>query len=238
MFRPKSGHSRPHGESATAGTDSSMCVCVCVFSQIMATADGVGGLAATGSADGNDDERGGAADDADPGADPAARDRNERMFRQLMPDYQQREPMSCELCGDTFATPVAFHMGTTHPGCGYNSGGRGYTSNGTYSTGWSGVCGEGGIDGSPWYLLCETCRNNYLRRAKPTAAAAARSRKTAVVSRTRRTGDGSSRQGECARIRRGNPNEAPKIAFSNEFSLDSKRSYEIALSRRSRVYVS
>lgn len=94
--------------------------------------------------------------------------------------------MSCELCGDTFAVPVSYHMLTTHPGCGHSSGGRGYTSNGTYKTGWSGACGEGGI---AWYLLCESCRGSYMKRAKPpqpsaaSGSGSARSRKTGAVVR-------------------------------------------------------
>ncbi|VVC32964.1 Zinc finger, RING-type,Zinc finger, RING/FYVE/PHD-type,APC10/DOC domain,Galactose-binding [Cinara cedri] len=101
-------------------------------------------------------------------SDPAANEHNERMFRRLMPNYQQKEPMPCELCGDAFAMPVSYHMLTTHPGCGHNSGGRGYNSNGVYKSGWSGSCGEGG---NAWYLLCELCRDIYMqrRRARPTA---------------------------------------------------------------------
>jgi len=77
-------------------------------------------------------------------------------------------------------------MLTSHPGCGHSSGGRGYTSNGTYKTGWSGACGEGGI---AWYLLCESCRGGYMKRAKPVQPSAAsgsgsaRSRKTGAVVR-------------------------------------------------------
>lgn len=125
--------------------------------------------------------------------DPATHAHNERIFRRLMPNYHAKEPMPCELCGDTFSVPVSYHMLTTHPGCGYSSGGRGYTSNGTYKTGWSGACGEGGI---AWYLLCEPCRKGYLKRVKPpkppplqssaaavTASGAVRSRKTAAVIR-------------------------------------------------------
>lgn len=152
---------------------------------------------------GDDDEDGGDGDDGGGGEDdcsaaaasldPAANEHNERIFRRLMPNYQQKEPMSCELCGDVFGMPVSYHMLTTHPGCGHSSGGRGYTSNGTYKTGWSGACGEGGI---AWYLLCESCRGGYMKRAAaktvaaPVAAAAAataagpvRTRKTAAVLR-------------------------------------------------------
>lgn len=112
---------------------------------------------------------------------PFANEHNERIFRRLMPNYQQKEPMSCELCGDVLGMPVSYHMLTTHPGCGHSSGGRGYTSNGVYKTGWSGACGEGGI---AWYLLCESCRGNYMKRAAKSVAPASgpvRSRKTGAV---------------------------------------------------------
>lgn len=108
-------------------------------------------------------------------------------FWHLSPNYQTKEPMPCELCGDTFAVPVSYHMLTAHPGCGQSSEGRGYTSNGTYKNGWSGPCGEGGI---AWYLLCESCRAGYMKHAKPIQPSAAsgsgpapRSRKTAAVVR-------------------------------------------------------
>lgn len=91
---------------------------------------------------------------------------NERVVR-LMYNYQAKEPMSCELCGDTFTVPVSYHMLKTHPGCGQSSHGRGYTSNGTYKSGWLGDCGEGGI---AWYLLCESCRRGYMKNAKPPQA--------------------------------------------------------------------
>lgn len=82
----------------------------------------------------------------------------------LIYHYQCKEPMSCELCGDMLTVPVSYHMLKTHPGCGQSSNGRGYTSNGTYKSGWSGDCGEGGI---AWYLLCESCRHGYMKNAKP-----------------------------------------------------------------------
>lgn len=91
---------------------------------------------------------------------------NEHIVR-LMYNYQCREPMSCELCGDMLTVPVSYHMLKTHPGCGQSSNGRGYTSNGTYKSGWSGDCGEGGI---AWYLLCESCRHGYMKNAKPQQA--------------------------------------------------------------------
>lgn len=158
--------------------------------------DGGDGNGGNGDGDGDDDgdddddedddvDNAGARDDrwtanGVAAADPALREHNERIFRRLMPNYRPtKEPMSCELCGDVFGTPVSYHMLTTHPGCGHSSGGRGYTSNGTYKTGWSGACGEGGI---AWYLLCEECRGNYMRRAAASPGPV-RSRKTAAVLR-------------------------------------------------------
>jgi len=76
-------------------------------------------------------------------------------------------------------------MLTTHPGCGHSSGGRGYTSNGTYKTGWSGACGEGGI---AWYLLCESCRGGYMKRAKPPQPSASASGSAGSAPRSRKTG--------------------------------------------------
>lgn len=121
-----------------------------------------------------------------PASDPATNEHNERIFRRLMPNYQQKEPMACELCGDVFVMPVSYHMLTTHPGCGHNSGGRGYTSNGVYKSGWSGACGEGGI---AWYLLCETCRDNYMqrRRGRSAALGSDRYRKSAAAAVRRTT---------------------------------------------------
>jgi len=111
----------------------------------------------------------------------------EKSFWNLSPNNQTKDPMPCELCGDMFPVPVSFHMLTAHPGCGQSSGGRGYTSNGTYKNGWSGPCGEGGI---AWYLFCESCRSGCMKRAKPIQPSAAsgsgpapRARKTAAVVR-------------------------------------------------------
>jgi len=108
-------------------------------------------------------------------------------FWHLSPDYQSRDPMPCELCGDTFAAPVSYHMLTAHAGCGQSSNGRGYTSKGIYKNGWSGPCGEGGV---AWYLFCESCRDSCMKRAKPIQPSAAsssgqanRSRKTVAAFR-------------------------------------------------------
>lgn len=143
----------------------------------------------------DDDEYGGGGEStvgdckaASSSSEPGPNDHNERIFRRLMPNYQQKEPTLCELCGYVFAMPVSYHMLITHPGCGHSSGGRGYTSNGTYKSGWSGTCGEGGI---AWYLLCEACRSSYTKRVKQAARNAVHvppavqwwNRKTAAVVR-------------------------------------------------------
>lgn len=69
---------------------------------------------------------------------------------------------ACELCGETFPHPVTYHMRSAHPGCGAHAGGKGYNSSGNYCVGWAGNCGEGGVAGSSWYLVCDTCRDKYL----------------------------------------------------------------------------
>nr|XP_014345328.1 PREDICTED: probable E3 ubiquitin-protein ligase HERC1 [Latimeria chalumnae] len=64
----------------------------------------------------------------------------------------------CELCG-TFTLQFNTHMRTHHPGCGENTGRQGYRSNGMYVDGWyGGECGTG----SPYYLMCTSCREKYL----------------------------------------------------------------------------
>ena len=73
----------------------------------------------------------------------------------------------CEMCGHYFQHPVTYHMRIAHPGCGGHAGGKGYNSGGHYCSGWAGNCGDGGNKGSSWYLICEKCRENHLRRANP-----------------------------------------------------------------------
>jgi len=51
-----------------------------------------------------------------------------------------------------------------HPGCRGPAGGKGYNSGGNYCGGWAGNCGDGGMGGSSWYLMCEKCRDNYIKR--------------------------------------------------------------------------
>ncbi|KAH0817635.1 hypothetical protein GEV33_005156 [Tenebrio molitor] len=69
----------------------------------------------------------------------------------------------CELCGEMFPHPVTYHMHQSHPGCGQHAGGKGYNSGGNYCLGWAGNCGDGGIPNSSWYLLCEGCREKYVK---------------------------------------------------------------------------
>ncbi|XP_031781072.1 E3 ubiquitin-protein ligase MYCBP2 isoform X6 [Nasonia vitripennis] len=73
---------------------------------------------------------------------------------------------TCELCGLMFPPPVTYHMKLMHPGCGWHAGGNGYNSGGNYCVGWAGNCGDGGGGGSSWYLLCDTCRDKYLKAKK------------------------------------------------------------------------
>lgn len=69
----------------------------------------------------------------------------------------------CELCNLVFPHPVTYHMRQAHPGCGKPAGGQGYNSGGNFCGGWAGNCGDGGMGGSTWYLMCDTCRSKYLR---------------------------------------------------------------------------
>ncbi|ERL91717.1 hypothetical protein D910_09044 [Dendroctonus ponderosae] len=72
----------------------------------------------------------------------------------------------CELCGDSFPHPVTYHMHQEHPGCGQHAGGKGFNSGGNYCLGWAGNCGDGGVPGSSWYLLCEQCREKYMKNIR------------------------------------------------------------------------
>ncbi|XP_060534839.1 E3 ubiquitin-protein ligase MYCBP2 isoform X2 [Cylas formicarius] len=72
----------------------------------------------------------------------------------------------CELCSETFPHPVTYHMHHEHPGCGQHAGGKGYNSGGNYCLGWAGNCGDGGVPGSSWYLLCEPCRDKYMKTSR------------------------------------------------------------------------
>ena len=74
----------------------------------------------------------------------------------------------CELCGGMHTHPVTYHMRQTHPGCGRHAGGLGYNSGGNFCGGWAGNCGDGGIGGSTWYLMCENCREKYLHDKRQT----------------------------------------------------------------------
>ena len=78
---------------------------------------------------------------------------------------------SCELCTGVFPVPVTQHMRQAHPGCQKPALGLGYNPDGHYCGGWVGNCGEGGIQGSSWYLLCEACRHRYLQQRKQVADA-------------------------------------------------------------------
>uniref|UniRef100_A0A8C9U137 RCR-type E3 ubiquitin transferase n=1 Tax=Scleropages formosus TaxID=113540 RepID=A0A8C9U137_SCLFO len=75
----------------------------------------------------------------------------------------------CELCGESHPYPVTYHMRQAHAGCGRYAGGQGYNSIGHFCGGWAGNCGDGGIGGSTWYLICDQCREKYLKE-KQTAA--------------------------------------------------------------------
>ncbi|XP_034938609.1 E3 ubiquitin-protein ligase MYCBP2-like isoform X2 [Chelonus insularis] len=69
----------------------------------------------------------------------------------------------CELCGQMFPHPIIYHMKMIHPGCGWHSGGMGYNNVGNYCSGWAGNCGDSDFGGTCWYLMCDACRDNYLK---------------------------------------------------------------------------
>ncbi|XP_062334757.1 probable E3 ubiquitin-protein ligase HERC1 [Osmerus eperlanus] len=72
--------------------------------------------------------------------------------------HEHHEMVECELCS-TLTLQFNTHMKRNHPGCGQSAGRRGYRSTGAYVDGWfGGECGSG----SPYYLLCSTCRDKYL----------------------------------------------------------------------------
>ncbi|GAB6023050.1 hypothetical protein CHUAL_007142 [Chamberlinius hualienensis] len=73
---------------------------------------------------------------------------------------------TCELCGIIYPHPVTYHMKDAHPGCGNHSGGKGYNSGGNFCGGWAGNCGDGGVGGSSWYLVCDRCREKYLKQKR------------------------------------------------------------------------
>ncbi|XP_031681979.1 probable E3 ubiquitin-protein ligase HERC1 isoform X1 [Oncorhynchus kisutch] len=73
-------------------------------------------------------------------------------------EHQPHDMVQCELC-NTLTLQFNNHMKRHHPGCGQSAGRRGYRSTGAYVDGWfGGECGSG----SPYYLLCSTCREKYL----------------------------------------------------------------------------
>jgi len=80
----------------------------------------------------------------------------------------------CDICGGYFEHPVTYHMKTCHPGCGGHAGGKGYNSGGQYCGGWAGNCGDGGVGGSSWYLICEACKEKHSKEhgVKPSKAKA------------------------------------------------------------------
>ncbi|KAI6241073.1 RCR-type E3 ubiquitin transferase [Aphelenchoides fujianensis] len=82
----------------------------------------------------------------------------------------------CELCGEMHGRPITVHMRAAHPGCGGSCFGHGYNSAGGFSTGWTGVCGEGGRGNAIWYLLCPNCRTAALRQRRDAHGAAGEGR--------------------------------------------------------------
>ncbi|XP_052283534.1 E3 ubiquitin-protein ligase MYCBP2-like isoform X2 [Dreissena polymorpha] len=92
--------------------------------------------------------------------------RGEVLFGQGMFGPAGERESNCELCNGMFPHPVTYHMRQAHPGCGRHAGGKGYNSGGNFCDGWAGNCGEGGVGGSSWYLICDTCREKYLKEKR------------------------------------------------------------------------
>ncbi|XP_066930429.1 probable E3 ubiquitin-protein ligase HERC1 [Clytia hemisphaerica] len=71
----------------------------------------------------------------------------------------------CDICNED-VLQFNQHMRQNHPGCGNHNSNHGYRSNGRYLGGWfGGVCGTG----SPYYLLCQKCHQNYLKKGNERA---------------------------------------------------------------------
>nr|XP_018897368.1 PREDICTED: E3 ubiquitin-protein ligase MYCBP2-like [Bemisia tabaci] len=87
----------------------------------------------------------------------------------------------CELCGNFYPHPVTYHMRQAHPGCGGHAGGNGYNSGGNYCVGWAGNCGDGGLAGSSWYIICNSCREKYLEIMKRATAKKSTRKKSAKL---------------------------------------------------------
>ncbi|XP_032812561.2 E3 ubiquitin-protein ligase MYCBP2 isoform X3 [Petromyzon marinus] len=100
----------------------------------------------------------------------------------------QEKDTVCDLCGGLYPYPVTYHMRQAHPGCGRYAGGQGYNSSGNFCGGWAGNCGDGGMGGSTWYLICDRCREKYLReRQVASKDKVKRAKKKSSQSRTTRS---------------------------------------------------
>uniref|UniRef100_A0A0K2UH48 RCR-type E3 ubiquitin transferase n=1 Tax=Lepeophtheirus salmonis TaxID=72036 RepID=A0A0K2UH48_LEPSM len=93
------------------------------------------------------------------------RSKTKARIKNSLKSKEQQPPVEpgklCEMCDQYFGNPVTYHMRLEHPGCGSHAGGKGYNSGGNYCKGWAGNCGDGGVGGSSWYLICSNCRDNY-----------------------------------------------------------------------------
>ncbi|CAG0881435.1 unnamed protein product [Darwinula stevensoni] len=94
---------------------------------------------------------------------------NERLKERSMtgPKYEaQWKGVVCELCGVIPQSSLIHHMQDTHPGCGRDSGSRGYNRAGIYCGNMVGNCGIALRGVHPGYLLCGKCRIEYLELKK------------------------------------------------------------------------
>ncbi len=102
-----------------------------------------------------------------PAAIPSAGEDSRGGVMAGLPHLSEKEAFYqlCDMCGHYFQHPVTYHMRLAHPGCGKAAGGKGYNSGGNYCGGWAGNCGDGGVGGSSWYLICEKCREEHKKSA-------------------------------------------------------------------------
>ncbi|KAM9674291.1 E3 ubiquitin-protein ligase MYCBP2 isoform 11-T12 [Dama dama] len=83
-------------------------------------------------------------------------------------DQAAKPPSSLVHSPFVFGQPLSFQQPQLQS-CGRYAGGQGYNSIGHFCGGWAGNCGDGGIGGSTWYLVCDRCREKYLREKQAAA---------------------------------------------------------------------
>lgn len=98
--------------------------------------------------------------------------------------YPQDSILKNQILWHSGISLVLFHsflFEQAHPGCGLHAGGKGYNSRGNFCVGWAGNCGDGGVGGSSWYLVCENCRDKYLQARKQSSAKKTTRKKATII---------------------------------------------------------